>query len=86
MQKSNVGTASLSRYEFSSLRPDIHIGPEHLQHLSASCESAGPAAQPLPPLRFPWLSRLSQELASAARQTPAFPAAPVLGDNLDRSV
>lgn len=40
---------------------------------------------PAPP-RFPWLSRLSQQLAQVARQKPAFAAAPVLGDNLDRSV
>jgi hypothetical protein len=41
--------------------------------------------QPLPP-RFPWLSRLSQQLEHAARQKPAFPPAPILGDRLDRSV
>ena len=41
--------------------------------------------QPLPP-RFPWLSRLSQQLEHAARQKPAFAPAPILGDNLDRSV
>jgi hypothetical protein len=40
---------------------------------------------PVPP-RFPWLSRLSQQLEHAARQKPAFPPAPVLGDNLDRQV
>lgn len=40
--------------------------------------------QPLPP-RFPWLSRLSQQLEAAARQRPAFPPAPVLGDHVDRS-
>lgn len=40
--------------------------------------------QPLPP-RFPWLSRLSQQLAAAAGQRPAFAPAPVLGDNVDRS-
>jgi hypothetical protein len=39
----------------------------------------------LTPPRFPWLSRLSQQLASAAKQPPAFPAAPVLGDNVDKS-
>jgi hypothetical protein len=39
---------------------------------------------PVPP-RFPWLSRLSQQLESAAPQRPAFPSAPVLGDHLDRS-
>jgi hypothetical protein len=40
--------------------------------------------QPKPP-RFPWLSRLSQQLESAAQQRPAFPAAPVLGDHIDKS-
>ena len=40
--------------------------------------------QPLPP-RFPWLSRLSQQLEAAARQRPAFAPAPVLGDHLDKS-
>lgn len=40
--------------------------------------------QPLPP-RFPWLSRLSQQLESAARRTPAFAPAPVLGDHVDKS-
>lgn len=49
--------------------------------------AAGSASQEAPPpLRFPWLSRLSQELAPSAPQKPAFPPAPVLGDNLDRSV
>ena len=42
--------------------------------------------QPSTPLRFPWLSRLSQELAPVAPQKPTFPAAPVLGDNVDRAV
>ena len=40
---------------------------------------------PLQP-RFPWVSRLSQQLESAARQNPAFAAAPILGDPVDRSV
>jgi hypothetical protein len=40
--------------------------------------------QPLPP-RFPWLSRLSQQLESASRRTPAFAPAPVLGDHVDKS-
>jgi hypothetical protein len=39
---------------------------------------------PLPP-RFPWLSRLSQQLESAARQKPAFAPAPILGGHVDRS-
>ena len=37
------------------------------------------------PARFPWLSRLSRELESAAQQPAAFAAAPELGDHLDRS-
>jgi hypothetical protein len=37
------------------------------------------------PLRFPWLSGLSQQLEHAAQQQPSFPAAPVLGDHLDKS-
>ena len=40
--------------------------------------------QPVPP-RFPWLSRLSQALEAATGQRAAFPAAPVLGDHIDRS-
>ena len=40
--------------------------------------------QPKPP-RFPWLSRLSQQLESAAQQRPSFPEAPALGDNLDQT-
>ena len=40
---------------------------------------------PVPP-RFPWLSRLSQQLEHAAPQKPAFAPAPVLGDHIDRSV
>jgi hypothetical protein len=37
------------------------------------------------PLRFPWLSGLSQQLEQAAQTQPSFPAAPVLGDHLDQS-
>ncbi|HKW84267.1 MAG TPA: hypothetical protein VJN68_10995 [Burkholderiaceae bacterium] len=40
--------------------------------------------QPLPP-RFPWLSRLSQQLEAASKQRAAFPPAPMLGDNLDKT-
>jgi hypothetical protein len=39
--------------------------------------------QPTP--RFPWLSRLSQQLESAAGQRAAFPPVPPLGDNLNSS-
>ena len=40
--------------------------------------------QPVPP-RFPWLSRLSQQLEAASKQRPAFAPAPALGDHIDRS-
>jgi hypothetical protein len=41
--------------------------------------------QPLVPSRFPWLSRLSQQLESASQQRAAFPPAPSLGDHVDHS-
>jgi hypothetical protein len=37
------------------------------------------------PLRFPWLSGLSQQLEQAAQQRPPFPGAPVLGDHVNKS-
>ena len=40
--------------------------------------------QPVPP-RFPWLSRLAAQLEAASKQRSTFPAAPVLGDNLDKT-
>jgi hypothetical protein len=46
---------------------------------------ADPALQTPKPPRFPWLSRLSQQLADAAPQKTAFAPAPALGDNLDRT-
>ena len=41
--------------------------------------------QPKPP-RFPWLSRLSEQLEQASNQRPPFAAAPVLGDNVNKAV
>ena len=40
--------------------------------------------QPVPP-RFPWLSRLAAQLEAASKQRATFSAAPVLGDNLDKT-
>jgi hypothetical protein len=37
------------------------------------------------PLRFPWLSRLTQQLEPASQQPMGFAAAPVIGDLLNRS-
>ena len=38
--------------------------------------------EPLPP-RFPWLSRLSQQLEAASNKRQTF-SVPILGDNLDK--
>ena len=40
---------------------------------------------PAVPTRFPWLSRLTQQLESASQKRSAFAPAPSLGDHLDRS-
>jgi hypothetical protein len=50
---------------------------------AATVEAVG--YKTLTPPRFPWLSRLSEQLDSVAKQKPAFPSAPVLGDNVDKS-
>ena len=48
--------------------------------------AASDATDKPPPLRFPWLSRLSAQLEPVARQKSPFTAAPMLGDHLDRAV
>ena len=72
------------------------LGPSDRSALPAvgTTATVAAAAQPTPndtaqraaPARFPWLSRLSRELESAAQQPAAFSAAPELGDHLDQSV
>jgi hypothetical protein len=52
---------------------------------AASESEADSGLQTPKPPRFPWLSRLSQQLADAAPQKAAFAPAPALGDNLDRT-
>ena len=52
---------------------------------TAAPQGVDASAEPLAPARFPWLSRLSLELESAARQTARFAAAPELGDHLNQS-
>ena len=47
--------------------------------------TAGDSNNKPPPLRFPWLSRLSAQLEPLARQKSPFTAAPMLGDHLDRA-
>ena len=52
---------------------------------SAAQPTLDEGTQQLAVARFPWLSRLSRQLESAANQPAAFPAAPALGDHLDQS-
>ena len=52
---------------------------------TAAQPTSDETAQQAAPARFPWLSRLSRELESAAQQPATFSAAPELGDHLDRS-
>ena len=40
--------------------------------------------QPVAP-RFPWLSRITRELERASNQSPPYQAAPLIGENLDKS-
>ena len=75
---------------FGALGPAEHsAAPSAGMSLTAVAAAAQPAsgdtAQQAAPARFPWLSRLSRELESAAQQPAAFAAAPELGDHLDRS-
>ena len=77
VQNSSIGGASPRAAE-SSLREAISGGAVTQGQLDEVTQ------QPKAP-RFPWLSRLSAELEATAKQKPAFPPAPVLGDNLDHT-
>ena len=75
---------------FGALGPSDHSAvPGAGTAVAATAAAAQPTsdgtAQQAAPARFPWLSRLSRELESAAQQPAAFSAAPELGDHLDRS-
>ena len=77
-----TGFGALGLAERSAL-PGAFAGPAQLQPQPQP--ASGDTAQQAAPARFPWLSRLSRELESAAQQPAAFAAAPELGDHLDRS-
>ena len=79
-----TGFGALGLAERSAL-PGAFAGPAQLQPQPQLQSASGDTAQQAAPARFPWLSRLSQELESAAQQPAAFAAAPELGDHLDRS-
>ena len=81
------GVSGASRVASSTTETPASMPPGRRVTNAPEAEAGnGMTAQQAPPLRFPWLSRLSRELAPAAPQQPAFPSAPILGDNIDRSV
>jgi len=61
------------------------LSPQESASVVATVETDPVTNMPLPP-RFPWLSRLSAQLESVAKQKPLFASAPLLGDNLDQAV
>ena len=78
---SGVGRASPSTADTPSSAPTT---PRPAGHDAAAPKIDEATQQPLPP-RFPWLSRLTLQLESAAKQKHAFAPAQPLGDHLDRS-
>jgi hypothetical protein len=62
--------------------PAVAVRPDAT--LSSAIAIDALTQQPVPP-RFPWLSRLSQQLESASKRRPAFAPAPALGDHVDKS-
>jgi hypothetical protein len=52
---------------------------------AAKTSEADSKAAAAAPIHFPWLSRLTAELEPVAKQKPAFPSTPALGDNLDQA-
>jgi hypothetical protein len=88
----NVGTIN-GAGAVTSLKTDPRAGDDSARSAVAAARKPAPITpaeiddvtqQPMPP-RFPWLSRLSQQLEAASKQRAAFPPAPMLGDNLDRT-
>jgi len=82
----NLSINAIGRPPTATSEPSPAAAPARVS--SASSSTAAPSddkfKQPTPP-RFPWLSRLAQQLETASNQRAAFPPAPVLGDNLDKS-
>ena len=80
---SNVGATGRT-----SASPTAPTDPALTAVAAAAVTATQTAADPtLPavPTRFPWLSRLTQQLESASQQRSTFAPAPSLGDHLDRS-
>jgi len=73
--RTGSGTNSAAATAAASARKAAPPPPENLDEVTQ---------QPMPP-RFPWLSRLAQQLEAASKQRSAFPPAPMLGDNLDKT-
>ena len=85
MSISNVNGAR--RVSSSTADPPVPVPatPQGGDRYGALVELDDTTHQPLPP-RFPWLSRLTAQLESVARQKSPFTSAPLLGDNLDQAV
>ena len=81
-----VSTVSAAT-RLSSATTDAHSTPASARTgaSAAPAPSSDDAFKVKAPPRFPWLTRLADELESHATQKPSFPSAPVLGDNLDKS-
>ncbi|MBC8055584.1 MAG: hypothetical protein H7Y61_03280 [Rhizobiales bacterium] len=79
------GITGLSRVAVTTTETPASTPPARMSNPVPEVAIDEVTQQPLPP-RFPWLSRLSQQLEQAALQKPAFAPAPILGDNIDRSV
>lgn len=81
---SRPASASLSRTDSTSAPASREAGSDTTRS-GASGSGLAPVTVPKP-LRFPWLSRLSEQLGAVAKQKTPFASAQVLGDNLDKSV
>lgn len=79
------GVTPSGRVSVSSADTSTAIGSAR-SAIASPVEERDDATNLPKPLRFPWLSRLSAQLEAAANQRAAFAAAPVLGDNVDKSV
>ena len=65
--------------------PNATATPADTQTAAQPTSELQQYTQQASPPRFPWLSRLSLALEAASKQKATFPAAPVIGDNLDKA-
>lgn len=80
-----VGRVVNSRADASTATATSSSSSAGKQNAAAKSSELLQYTQQASPPRFPWLSRLSLALEAASKQRAAFPAAPVIGDNLDKA-